>query len=114
MGIPGYGDEETWGPVTDPRDPRYDDSGAEAWCESRYEELLEDISEIDCLDADILLETIVENWPTGDKRRDETSAKWSELINSLEKYVEKMASAQADKDFENLEPDIDEDKARRM
>lgn len=32
--MPGYGDAATWGPVVDPRDPRYDDAeerAREAW-----------------------------------------------------------------------------------
>ncbi len=114
MGMPGYGDEETWGPATDPRDPRYDDSKAEAWCEARYEELLEDISEIDCIDPDILLEIVVDNWPTKTQQKDQTDAKWVGLVGAIVSYIEKKASDQADDDFENLEPDIDEDKARRM
>lgn len=28
--LPGYGDEATWGPVCDPRDPRYDSSKDDA------------------------------------------------------------------------------------
>lgn len=30
MGMPGFGDAATWGPCTDPRDPRYDEGPEDA------------------------------------------------------------------------------------
>ncbi len=83
----------------DPRSPYYDDGGQEAWCEQRYDELLKDISEIDCLDLEKLGELVVDFWHTEGIRRSR-----HQLLDALGNYIEQQANAQTDKDWENFEP----------
>ncbi len=73
----------------DPRSPFYDDKGEEAWCEARYTELLSDVHNLE-LDGDELLNVIYNNYD--DKIK---------LTTAIIKYVESIASDQADDECEN-------------
>ncbi len=93
----------------DPRSPYYDDGGQEAWCDQRYDELLKDVSEIDCLDPDVVSEIVVSYWD--DKSEDGVDDK-KILLAKLGEYIERSAVQQSDKDWENLEPFDEPDEPR--
>ena len=74
----------------DPRSPFYDDSGYEAFYESRVNELLEDVTELMNVDHDAILEIIFDQWQDG------SSDNKKAVLGRLDDYFESLAENQAD------------------
>ncbi len=79
----------------DPRSPNYDDKGEEAWCEARYTEILNDISELNDIDEIGLNDVIISNYNL------KNDPEKHQLLAALIKFIEGLASDQADVEWEN-------------
>ena len=79
----------------DPRSPFYDDDGYELFTESRVEELLKDITELDNIDHDAILEIVFDQWQDGSKENRQ------EVTNRLATYFGSLAENLADKEWDN-------------
>ena len=78
----------------DPRSPFYDDGGYELFIESRVDELMEDITELDNIDNDAIAEIIIDKWQEGSAKNK------CELLNSLDTYFNNLAEKQAEKEWD--------------
>lgn len=85
----------------DPRSPFFDDGGYDVWVDDRMGELLEDMSELDDIEEDVIAEIVL----------DEYSKKENNVKQALDNYFEELAEAQANREWKEktAEPDYDED-----
>ena len=91
MSDPGYPDG-IHSSDSDPRSPFYDDGGYELFFESRVDELLEDVTELN-INHGAVLEIVFDQWQDG------SAGNKTALIIRLDAYFKDLAEKQADKEW---------------